>query len=175
MTWTIWINFLPLSHGSSTWNLASIGPGVLEKIFEHTYTHTHTNTQNWIGRLVKNSPPPAFKAPHPVFFHLEQLSAVLFWCARIRVQFIYCLVSVCIYVCMYVHVCLGRFAFVKMCHNFLQVVVLLKNAVLWISFVQMRSFGIIIIIKMMNKQNLCSPEKLSLGEYTVLYIRANPG
>ena len=54
--------------------------------------------------------------------------------------------SVCIYVCMYVHVCLGRLAFVKMYDNFLQVVVLLKNAVLWISFVQMRSFGIIIII-----------------------------
>ena len=34
----------------------------------------------------------------------------------------------------------GRMAFVKM-YNFLQVVVLLKNAVLWISFVQMGSFG----------------------------------
>ena len=34
----------------------------------------------------------------------------------------------------------GRLAFVKM-YNFLQVVVLLKNAVLWVSFVQMRGFG----------------------------------
>ena len=33
----------------------------------------------------------------------------------------------------------GRLAFVKM-YNFLQVVVILKNAVLWVSFVQMRSF-----------------------------------
>ena len=41
MTWAIWINFLPLSHGSSTWNLASIGPVVSKKIFEHTHTHTH--------------------------------------------------------------------------------------------------------------------------------------
>ena len=32
------------------------------------------------------------------------------------------------------------FALVKM-YNFLQVVVLLKNAVMWISFVQMESFG----------------------------------
>ena len=46
------------------------------------------------------------------------------------------LVSVCMYVCMYVYVCPGRLAFVKMYNNFLQVVVLLKNAVLWISFVQ---------------------------------------
>ena len=37
---------------------------------------------------------------------------------------------------MYVSVCLGRLAFVKMYNNFLQVVVLLKNGVLWISFVQ---------------------------------------
>ena len=42
---------------------------------------------------------------------------------------------------MYVCVCLGRLAFVKTYNNFLQVVVLLKNAVLWISFVQMGSFG----------------------------------
>ena len=33
----------------------------------------------------------------------------------------------------------GRLAFVKI-YNFLQVVVILKNAVLWVSFVQMRSF-----------------------------------
>ena len=59
-------------------------------------------------------------------------------------------------------------------YNFLQVVVLLKNAVLWISFVQMRSFG---MKKMMNKQNLGPREKLSPGEYTVLYpgkIRLKP-
>ena len=43
---------------------------------------------------------------------------------------------------MHVYVCLGRLAFVKMYNNFLQVVVLLKNAVLWISFVQMGSFGV---------------------------------
>ena len=42
MIWTIWINFLPLSHGGSTWNLASVGPVVSEKIFENTHTHTHT-------------------------------------------------------------------------------------------------------------------------------------
>ena len=42
MTWAIWIKFLPLSHGGSTWNLASVGPVVLWKIFEHTHTHTHT-------------------------------------------------------------------------------------------------------------------------------------
>ena len=34
----------------------------------------------------------------------------------------------------------GRLVFVKM-YNFMQVVVLLKNAVLWVSFVQMGSFG----------------------------------
>ena len=34
----------------------------------------------------------------------------------------------------------GRLAFVKI-YNFLQLVVLLKNAVLWVSFVQMGSFG----------------------------------
>ena len=34
----------------------------------------------------------------------------------------------------------GRLAFVKM-HNFLQVRVFLKNAVLWVSFVQMGSSG----------------------------------
>ena len=26
-------------------------------------------------------------APHPIFFHLEKLSTVVFWCARIYVQF----------------------------------------------------------------------------------------
>ena len=52
MTLTILINFLPLSHGGSTWNVASIGPLVSEKIFEHTHTYipppppppTHTHT-----------------------------------------------------------------------------------------------------------------------------------
>ena len=34
----------------------------------------------------------------------------------------------------------GRLAFMKM-YNFLQVVVFLKNAVLWVSFVHMGSFG----------------------------------
>ena len=43
MTWTIWINFLPLSHGGSTWNLASVGPVVSEKIFENRHTHKHTH------------------------------------------------------------------------------------------------------------------------------------
>ena len=51
-------------------------------------------------------------------------------------------------------------------YNFLQVAVLLKNAVLWVSFVEMGSFG---MKKKMNKQNLGSREKLSPGEYTVLY------
>ena len=51
----------------------------------------------------------------------------------------------------------GRLAFVKV-YNFLQVVVLLKNAVLLVSFVQMRTFG-----------SLGSHEKLSPGENTVLY------
>ena len=56
MTWTIWINFLPLSHRGFTWNLASIGTVVLVKIFEHThariynirtyiYTYIHTLTR----------------------------------------------------------------------------------------------------------------------------------
>ena len=44
MTWAIWINFLPLSHGGSTWNLASVGLVVLEKIFEHTHILAHQNT-----------------------------------------------------------------------------------------------------------------------------------
>ena len=35
----------------------------------------------------------------------------------------------------------GRLAFVKMYH-FLQVVVFLRNSVLWVSFVQMGSFGV---------------------------------
>ena len=35
ITRTIWINYLPLFHGGSTWNLASIGPVVSEKTFEH--------------------------------------------------------------------------------------------------------------------------------------------
>ena len=38
MTWTIWINFLPLSHGGSTWKLASVGSGFREDI---SNTHTH--------------------------------------------------------------------------------------------------------------------------------------
>ena len=58
----------------------------------------------------------------------------------------------------------GRLAFVKM-YNFLQVMDLLKDAVLLVSFVQMRSFG---MKKMMNKQNLGFREKLRPGEYTVL-------
>ena len=45
MTWTIWINFIPLSHGGSTWKLASIGPVVSERIFEHTHTYIHTLTR----------------------------------------------------------------------------------------------------------------------------------
>ena len=44
MTWTIWINFLPLSYGGSILNSASVGPVVSEKIFEHTHAHTHTRT-----------------------------------------------------------------------------------------------------------------------------------
>ena len=50
MTWAIWIKFLPLSHGGSTWNLASVGPVVSWKIFEQTHTHTHSCTpehNNW--------------------------------------------------------------------------------------------------------------------------------
>ena len=46
MIWTIWINSLSLSHGSSTWNLASFGPVVSEKIFENTHTHIHTHTHS---------------------------------------------------------------------------------------------------------------------------------
>ena len=65
----------------------------------------------------------------------------------------------------------GRLAFVKM-YNFLQVVVLLKNAALWVSFVQMRSFGM--KKKKMDKKNLGSREKLSPGEYTVLYPGKTP-
>ena len=42
MTWTIWINVLPLSHIGSTLNVASVGPVVSEKIFENTHTHTNT-------------------------------------------------------------------------------------------------------------------------------------
>ena len=42
-------------------------------------------------------------------------------------------------VCLFFFQFSGRLAFVKM-YNFLQVVVL-KNAALWVSFVQMRSFG----------------------------------
>ena len=62
---------------------------------------------------------------------------------------------------------IGQLAFVKI-YNFQQVVVLLKNAVLWVSFVQMGlyMFG---MKKIINKQNLGSGEKLRPGEYTVLY------
>ena len=36
VTQTLQTNFVPLTHGGSTWNLASIGPAVLEKkIFEN--------------------------------------------------------------------------------------------------------------------------------------------
>ena len=52
----------------------------------------------------------------------------------------------------------GRLAFVKM-YNFLQVVVLLKNAVLWVSFVQMGSFGV--KKKMFLFLEEGSPEKMS--------------
>ena len=45
MTWTIWINFLPLSHGGSTLNLTSVGPLVSEKVFENTHIFLHTRTQ----------------------------------------------------------------------------------------------------------------------------------
>ena len=54
----------------------------------------------------------------------------------------------------------GWLVFVKM-YNFMQVVVLLKNAVLWVSFVQMGSFG------MKKKKFLLleegSAEKMSYG------------
>ena len=53
--WTIWINFLPLSHGGSTWNLVSTGLVVSEKIFEHTHTYTNTHTHN-LGSSEKLSP-----------------------------------------------------------------------------------------------------------------------
>ena len=40
MTGIIWINFLPLSHCGSTWNLASFGPIVSKKILNiHTSTY----------------------------------------------------------------------------------------------------------------------------------------
>ena len=52
MTWTIWINFLPLYHGGSTWNLASVGPVVSEKIFEHTHTHTQTHRHTYIHTYI---------------------------------------------------------------------------------------------------------------------------
>ena len=66
MTWTIWINFLPLSNGGSTWNLASIGPVVSEKIFEHTHARTHARARAHQG---------AFGTVH-VFLHTrtQQLS-----------------------------------------------------------------------------------------------------
>ena len=45
MTWTIWINFLPLSHGGSTLNLAfSCFREDIWKTHRHTHTHTHTHT-----------------------------------------------------------------------------------------------------------------------------------
>ena len=54
MTWiptlTIWINFLPLFQGGSTWNLASVGP-----LISHTHTHTHIHTHN-LGSSEKLSP-----------------------------------------------------------------------------------------------------------------------
>ena len=73
----------------------------------HTHRHTHYRIEKKIRPATrhKNSALPS-KPPHPIFFHLEQLLAVVFWCARIHVQFIYCrrlLVIVCMYVCMWTH------------------------------------------------------------------------
>ena len=143
----------------------------------HTHTHTHThNTHTQTHTEKKNQPchPPQkysalpSKPSHPIFFHLEQLSACTVYLLPKAPWWVY--------VCMYVYVRLGRLAFVKMYYNFLQVVVLLKNAVLWISFVQMGSFGMKKKKKkeLMNKQNLCSHKKLSLGEYTVLNLAKTP-
>ena len=54
-------------------------------------------------------PAPAPAPPPPIFFHLEKLSAVVFCCARIHVQF-YLMVSVCIIAFLmyvYMYVCLS--------------------------------------------------------------------
>ena len=110
MTWTIWINFLPLSHGGSTLNLAfSCFREDIWKTHRHTDTHTHTffaHQIQWL-RVVPDEKMRegggerggALKAKHYIFVgggRFFQFS--------------------------------GQLAFVKT-YNFLQVVVLLKNAV----------------------------------------------
>ena len=43
--------FIPPSHWGSIWNLALIGPAVLEKIFENAYTIKLTNEPKGSGEL----------------------------------------------------------------------------------------------------------------------------
>ena len=52
--WTIWINFLPLSHGGSTRNLASTGPVVSEKILEPTHTKKKKKKKKKISVLARS-------------------------------------------------------------------------------------------------------------------------
>ena len=61
MTWIIEQTFVPPSHWGSTWNLASTGPAVSEKMFEngaddvaclyYKLSHKH----NGSGELIKNN------------------------------------------------------------------------------------------------------------------------
>ena len=116
MTWTIWINFFP-SHGDSTWNLASVGPVVSEKIFENTHTHTHilahqNTTAESCSRWKNVEGGGALKAKHYIFVGRGGggVAGLYFFFFFFFFQ------------------SSEQLAFMKM-YNFLQVMVLLKNAV----------------------------------------------
>ena len=116
MTWTIWINFLPLSHGGSTLNLASVGPVVSEKIFENTHTHTFFATRTQQRRVV---PDEQYGVGGGGF----QGKALYFCGGGGGGEAVFFL-----FFFSFLFQSSGQLAFVKM-YNFLQVMVLLKNAV----------------------------------------------
>ena len=113
MTWTIWINFLPLSHGGSALNLAF--SCFREGISKHTHTCTHTffahqNTTAESCSRWKNMGGGGLWRQSTIFWGEGGWQGCLF-----------------VFLFLFFHFS-GQLAFVKM-YNFLQVMVVLKNAV----------------------------------------------
>ena len=106
MTWTIWINFLPLSHGvpHEIWlQLAQW----FQRRYLKTHTHTHTHIlahQNTTAESCSRWNNVGFEGKVLYFCGAGEWGAFFFFQSS------------------------GQLAFVKM-YNFLQVMILLKNAV----------------------------------------------